>query len=94
MLDASRLYYTRLAQSLVKPASECEGGASFDQQRTCATFFAEVEKRLADEIARSEHYLHESTAPKLKAVVRFHLPPCLQCFLQLRCAPSGRYLLM
>lgn len=94
MLDASRLYYTRLAQSLVEPASECEGAPSFDQQRTCATFFAEVEKRLADEIARSEHYLHESTAPKLKAVVRFHLPPCLQYFLELRCAPSGRYLLM
>lgn len=69
MLEASRLYYTRLAQSLVGPASECGGASVAGKERTCAGFFAEVESRLADESARSEHYLHESTGPKLKAMV-------------------------
>lgn len=73
MLEASRLYYTRLAQSLVGPA---EGALDGGGQRTCATFFAEVEKRLGDENARTEHYLHESTGPKLKAVVSPDLQFC------------------
>ena len=70
LLDASRLYYARLAQSLVGPGNEPQGAAKGGELRTCAAFFAEVEKRLADESARAQHYLHESTAPKLKAMVR------------------------
>ena len=58
LLETSRLYYTRLAQSLVG----VEG-------HSCAGFFAEVERRLEDEAARTVHYLHESTGPKLRAVV-------------------------
>jgi cullin 3 len=84
MLDASRLYYARLAQSLVGPGSEYEGAARGGEPRTCAAFFAEVEKRLADESARAEHYLHESTAPKLKAMVRPEKPTKFQLVSELR----------
>lgn len=70
MLEATRLYYARLAQSLVgRPGVGAGAGAGGGRKRSCAAFFAEVERRLADESARTDHYLHDSTGPKIRAVV-------------------------